>query len=80
LSALLLALVGKSSLAVGAVIFTIVPHALMPSLPWAACAAPGAIMSAPDAISVKTVLWRVRLPKRLSTLLEDECGRRSSTC
>lgn len=68
---------GIISLAVGAVIFTtvvvaVVAHALVPTLPWAACAALGAIVSPPDAISAKAVLQRVNLPKRLSTLLEGE--------
>ncbi|OJY06235.1 MAG: Na+/H+ antiporter [Rhizobiales bacterium 63-22] len=70
-------LAGIFSLAVGAVLFTtivvaVVAHALMPTLPWAACAALGAIVSPPDAISAKAVLQRVRLPRRLSTLLEGE--------
>jgi CPA1 family monovalent cation:H+ antiporter len=70
-------LVGILSLAVGAVIFTTVvvaavTHWLMPSLPWAACAALGAIVSPPDAVSAHAVLQRIRLPRRLSTLLEGE--------
>jgi monovalent cation/hydrogen antiporter len=70
-------LVGILSLAIGAVVFTtavvaIVVHALMPSLPWAACAALGAIVSPPDAVSARAVLQRVRLPQRLSILLEGE--------
>ena len=44
----------------------------MPSLPWAACAALGAIVSPPDAILARAVLQRVQLPRRLSTLLEGE--------
>jgi len=70
-------LIGILSLAIGAVVFTtivvaIVVHALMPSLPWAACAALGAIVSPPDAVSARAVLQRVHLPQRLSTLLEGE--------
>jgi len=70
-------LIGILSLAIGAVIFTtivvaIVAHALIPSLPWAACAALGAIVSPPDAVSARAVLQRVRLPQRLSILLEGE--------
>jgi CPA1 family monovalent cation:H+ antiporter len=70
-------LIGILSLAVGAVIFTtavvaVVTHALMPSLPWAACAALGAIVSPPDAISARAVLQRVKLPQRLAILLEGE--------
>ncbi len=45
---------------------------MMPSLPWAACAALGAIVSPPDAVSARAVLQRVELPRRLSTLLEGE--------
>jgi CPA1 family monovalent cation:H+ antiporter len=68
---------GILSLAVGAVVFSTlvvawVAHWMMPSLPWAACAALGAIVSPPDAISARAVLQRVRLPRRLSTLLEGE--------
>jgi len=68
---------GVVSLAVGAVVFTTiviaaVTHWLMPSLPWAACAALGAIVAPPDAVSARAVLQRVRLPRRLSTLLEGE--------
>jgi CPA1 family monovalent cation:H+ antiporter len=70
-------LVGILSLAVGAVVFTtvvvaVVAHALLPSLPWAACAALGAIVSPPDAVSARAILSRVRLPQRLSILLEGE--------
>src|SRR5262249_52056370 len=70
-------LFGILSLAVGAVLFTtvvvaVVAHALLPSLPWAACAALGAIVSPPDAISARAVLQRVKLPHRLAILLEGE--------
>lgn len=70
-------LAGILSLAIGAVVFTtvvvaVVAHWLMPWLPWAACAALGAIVSPPDAISARAVLQRVKLPYRLSTLLEGE--------
>jgi CPA1 family monovalent cation:H+ antiporter len=70
-------LIGIGSLAVGAVLFTCVvvavtTHLLFPSLPWAACAALGAIVSPPDAVSVRAVLERVKLPRRLQILLEGE--------
>jgi NhaP-type Na+/H+ or K+/H+ antiporter len=70
-------LIGILSLAIGAVVFTtlvvaVVAHLLMPSLPWAACAALGAIVSPPDAVSARAVLQRVRLPRRIMTLLEGE--------
>lgn len=68
---------GITSLAVGAVLFTtivvaVVAHLLMPSLSWAACAALGAIVSPPDAVSARAVLEHVRLPRRLQILLEGE--------
>jgi Na+/H+ antiporter len=70
-------LIGIISLAVGAVIFTcaavaIVTHLLFPSLPWQVCAALGAIVSPPDAVSAKAVLGRVVIPRRLQILLEGE--------
>jgi CPA1 family monovalent cation:H+ antiporter len=70
-------IIGILSLAIGAVVFTTavvaaVTHALLPSLPWAACAALGAIVSPPDAIAARAVLQRVHLPQRLSILLEGE--------
>jgi CPA1 family monovalent cation:H+ antiporter len=70
-------LIGILSLAIGAVVFTtvivaVVTHALLPSLPWATCAALGAIVSPPDAVAARAVLQRVRLPQRLSILLEGE--------
>jgi CPA1 family monovalent cation:H+ antiporter len=70
-------IIGILSLAIGAVAFTtvvvaVVTHALLPSLPWATCAALGAIVSPPDAIAARAVLQRVRLPQRLSILLEGE--------
>jgi CPA1 family monovalent cation:H+ antiporter len=68
---------GILSLAVGAVFFTtavvaVVTRLLLPELPWAACVALGAILSPPDAVSARAVLQRVRLPRRLTTLLEGE--------
>ena len=68
---------GVLSLAVGAVFFTcaavaVVAHFLFPALPWAACAALGAIVSPPDAVSARAVLERVKLPRRLQILLEGE--------
>lgn len=70
-------LAGILSLAVGAVVFStvivaLVAHWLMPALPWAACAALGAIVSPPDAVSARAVLQRVKLPRRLQALLEGE--------
>ena len=70
-------LAGIVSLAVGAVLFTaavvaIVAKSILPDLPWAACVALGAIVSPPDAVSARAVLQRVKLPRRLATLLEGE--------
>ncbi|MFC4821587.1 Na+/H+ antiporter [Dokdonella ginsengisoli] len=69
--------IGIASLAIGAVLFTtivvaIVTHLLFPSWPWAACAALGAIVAPPDAVSARAVLERVKLPRRLRILLEGE--------
>lgn len=69
--------IGIGALAVGAVVFTcavvaVVTHLLFPSLPWAACAALGAIVAPPDAIAARAVLQRVTLPRRLQILLEGE--------
>ncbi|NWK98418.1 Na+/H+ antiporter [Sphingobium lactosutens] len=68
---------GVVSLAVGAVLFTaavvaVVTKLIVPGLPWAACVALGAIVSPPDAVSARAVLQRVKLPRRLMTLLEGE--------
>ncbi|MGO4138587.1 Na+/H+ antiporter [Rhizobium brockwellii] len=69
--------IGIASLAVGAVFFTcavvaVVAHLIFPTLPWAACAALGAIVAPPDAVAARAVLQRVRLPRRLQILLEGE--------
>jgi CPA1 family monovalent cation:H+ antiporter len=64
-------------LAVGAVAFTTLvvgaaAHLVMPSLPWAACFALGAIVSPPDSVAAKAVLQGLRLPRRVVVLLEGE--------
>ena len=64
-------------LAIGAVAFTTlcvgaVLHAVVPTLPWAACFALGAIVSPPDAVAAKAVLEGLSLPRRLTVLLEGE--------
>ena len=64
-------------LAVGAVFFTaaavaVVAHWLVPSLPWWAAIALGAIVAPPDAVAAAAVLKQVRLPKRIVTVLEGE--------
>ncbi|MBJ2099142.1 cation:proton antiporter [Serratia ureilytica] len=64
-------------LALGAVLFTtlcigVVAHLLIPMLPWAACFVLGAIVSPPDAVSARAILNKVKLPSRITTLLEGE--------
>ncbi|BCW88449.1 K(+)/H(+) antiporter NhaP2 [Alphaproteobacteria bacterium SO-S41] len=68
---------GILSLAAGAVVFTtlivgVVVHWMVPELPWAACFALGAIVSPPDAVSARAVLQGVKLPRRVTALLEGE--------
>ena len=70
-------ILGILSLAVGAVAFTtavvgIAAHWAVPGLPWAACFALGAVVSPPDAVAAKAVLDSVKLPRRVSVLLEGE--------
>jgi len=64
-------------LAVGAVLFTAVCIAvaaklLIPDLPWAAAVALGAIVAPPDAVAAAAVLSRLRIPRRIVTVLEGE--------
>ncbi|MDN3563838.1 Na+/H+ antiporter [Paeniroseomonas aquatica] len=64
-------------LAVGAVAFTAFCIALaatwlVPGLPFAAALALGAIVAPPDAVAAGAVLQRLRLPKRIVTVLEGE--------
>ena len=64
-------------LAVGAVAFTafcigLVATWLVPGLPFAAALALGAIVAPPDAVAAGAVLQRLRLPKRIVTVLEGE--------
>ncbi len=64
-------------LAIGAVAFTtlavgLAAHWVMPSLPWAACFTLGAIVSPPDAVAAGAILQRLRLPRRITVLLEGE--------
>lgn len=68
---------GIMQLAIGAVAFTTLVvgaavHWAVPSLPWAACFALGAVVSPPDAVAAKAVLERVHLPHRTLALLEGE--------
>lgn len=64
-------------LAVGAVLFTavviaVVAKLLIPGLPWAAAVALGAIVAPPDAVAAAAVLQRLRIPRRIVTVLEGE--------
>jgi CPA1 family monovalent cation:H+ antiporter len=64
-------------LAVGAVLFTAfcvgaVAHWLVPEMPWAAAIALGAIVAPPDAVAAAAVLRRLRLPRRIVSVLEGE--------
>jgi monovalent cation/hydrogen antiporter len=64
-------------LALGAVAFTTflvgcAAKGIVPSLPWGACFALGAIVSPPDAVVAKALLSRLPLPERIITILEGE--------
>src|SRR4051794_34668031 len=66
-ASLVLIAVGLTTLAVAWVV-----HALVPTLPWAAAIAIGAIVAPPDAVAATTVLRDIKLPHRVSTILEGE--------
>jgi CPA1 family monovalent cation:H+ antiporter len=66
-ASLVLIAVGLTTIAVAVVV-----HALAPSVPWAAAIAIGAIVAPPDAVAATTVLRDVRLPRRVSVILEGE--------
>src|SRR5437870_8572454 len=64
-------------LAIGLVLFTIitiacVAHSIVPSLPWAAAFALGAIVSPPDAIAAPSGIRRLSVPHRIQAILEGE--------
>src|SRR3954468_3505833 len=66
-----------SSLSIGLVLFTIltvawIAHALVPSMPWAAAFALGAITSPTDAVAATAVIRRLALPHRIEVVLEGE--------
>src|SRR4051812_6220793 len=50
----------------------VVAHALIPSMPWAAAIALGAIVAPPDAVAATAVLRPLHPPHRLLTVLEGE--------
>jgi Na+/H+ antiporter len=64
-------------LALGGVLFTAFCVAaavklLIPGFPWAAAIALGAIVAPPDAVAAAAVLQKLRLPRRIVTVLEGE--------
>ena len=61
---------GAVGLTVAAVAFVV--RWLEPSLPWAAAVALGAIVAPPDAAAASAVLRQVRLPHRVTVILEGE--------
>src|SRR4051795_5251801 len=66
-ASLALIAVGLTTVAVALVV-----HALVPTIPWAAAIAIGAIVAPPDAVAATTVLRDIRLPHRISVILEGE--------
>ena len=66
-----------SLLAVGLVVATTVcvaavAHHILPTLPWAAAFALGAIVSPPDAVAASATFERFSIPRRIVTVLEGE--------
>jgi Na+/H+ antiporter len=66
-----------SLLAVGLVLATTaavaaVAHAMLPGMGWAEAIALGAIVSPPDAVSATAIGRRLRIPRRIVTILEGE--------
>jgi len=66
-----------SLLAVGLVLATtagvaVVAHLLLPGIGWAEAIALGAIVSPPDAVSATAIGKRLRIPRRVVTILEGE--------
>lgn len=64
---LAIALVGVTAFAVGAVL-----HAIVPGLPLIAAIALGAAVAPPDPVAATAVAHKLRLPRRLRTILEGE--------
>ena len=65
------------SLAIGLVIATtagvaVVAHTVIPGMPWGVAFVLGAIVSPPDAVAATTVLARMKVPRRIVTVLEGE--------
>ena len=66
-ASLALIAVGLTTVAVALVV-----HSLVPAIPWAAAIAIGAIVAPPDAVAATTVLRDLKLPRRVSVILEGE--------
>src|SRR3954468_13143013 len=66
-ASLVLIAVGLTTVAVALVV-----HAFAPTIPWGAAIAIGAIVAPPDAVAATTVLRELRLPHRISVILEGE--------
>src|SRR5437870_10954802 len=50
----------------------VVAHTLIPTMPWAAAIALGAVVAPPDAVAATAVLRPLRPPHRILTILEGE--------
>ena len=50
----------------------VVAHTLVPTMPWAAAIALGAVVAPPDAVAATAVLRQLRPPHRILTILEGE--------
>jgi monovalent cation/hydrogen antiporter len=64
-------------LSVGLVVFTtvgigVLVHLLLPTLPWWAAFAIGAVVAPPDAVAATAIGRRIGLPRRIVTVLEGE--------
>jgi len=60
------------SVAVTTAAVAVVVHALVPTIPWAAAIALGAIVAPPDATAATAILRHVKPPHRILTILEGE--------
>ncbi|MDE3219085.1 MAG: Na+/H+ antiporter [Nitrospirota bacterium] len=67
ISLLAVGLVSATTAAVAAV-----AHAMLPGIGWAGAIALGAIVSPPDAVSATAIGRRLRIPRRIVTILEGE--------
>lgn len=66
-ASLVLFAVGLTTLAVAFVV-----HAFVPTIPWAAAIAIGAIVAPPDAVAATAVLRDLKLPHRIAVVLQGE--------